>query len=390
MSAQESQETKLKNTLRRETEWLRQGAKARTTKQSARIERAGELQNQVQELQERNQIRAVRIDFQDAGSAPKKLIEGIGISKSLGGRIVVPQVENILVTPKSRIGLLGANGCGKSTFLKLLLKKLSPDSGQVNHADALKVAYFEQNRESLDPKKSVLKTICPMGDHVDFGSGKVHVGGFLKRFLFGPEMHDQPVEKLSGGEQARLLIAKLMLQPANVLVLDEPTNDLDIATLNVLQEVLQDFNGAVLLVSHDRFFLDQVSKEIYAFSKDPQNNSVLNRFASIYQWQQWFEQQAATTIKSERDTKSLAHANHTVRSSGSSKPSLTFSEQHELKGMEQKILVAESKLNALVAQCSDPKVMANAKELAALSTQLAAAQLEVEKLYARWAELEGS
>jgi ATP-binding cassette subfamily F protein uup len=383
MSAQESQETRLRNTLRRETQWLRQGAKARTTKQSARIERAGELKVQVEELEERNKHRQVRIDFQNTGSAPKKLIQAVQISKSIAGKKIVPQIEELIITPKTRLGLLGRNGCGKSTLLNLLLKKQSPDTGQVTHADALKVAYFEQNRDSLDPNSTVLKSVCPMGEYVDFGAGKVHVSGFLKRFLFGPEMHDQPVSKLSGGEQARLLIAKLMLQPANVLVLDEPTNDLDMATLNVLEEVLGDFEGAVLLVSHDRYFLDQVSREILAFHEDNDGSPQITKFLGVTQWQKWFDQKRQSALQTK-----IAPTGAEKAKVPSAQKKLSFNEKFELDNIEDKIKACEDQIRTLSAKCSEPEVMSNAQMLRQTSVELSQAQLELDRLYARWAELE--
>lgn len=395
LSAQERQETKLRNTLRRETEWLRQGAKARTTKQSARIERAGELAETVEEVAFRNQDRRVSIEFQDAGRSPKKLIEATHVSLSMNGRSIIPMIESLRISPQTRLGLLGSNGCGKSTLIRLLLKQIEPDTGSVQHADVLKVAYFEQNRESLDPNVSVLRTVCPMGDHVDFGHGKVHVSGFLKRFLFDHDRHDQPVGKLSGGEQARLLIARLMLEPAHVLVLDEPTNDLDMATLNVLEDVLRDFAGAVVLVTHDRFFLDQVANTILAFSTDEAGNPKISEFRGFFQWQKWKLQQISLSPQSQGISQSKPDKVVTTHPPAQQKKSekirkLSFKEQHELSEIPGKIEKLESQISELSGLLTREEVLQDSKKLNELTLRLGSSQSELEALYQRWSELEPS
>lgn len=289
MSAQEKQEASLKGDLRRETAWLRAGVKARGTKQNARLKRHGELRNQVSELQERNTQRIVQMEFQGAEKNPKRLIEAEKISKSyLKGRPLFSQL-NLVLTPGKRLGILGANGCGKSTLIRVLLGLEKPDEGNVFRSDLLKTCYFEQNRESLDPKQTLLRTVCPYGDHVTYRGRQIHVRSYLDRFLFSKDKIDQPIESLSGGEQSRVLISKLMLEEANLLILDEPTNDLDLATLNVLQDCLLQFDGAIILVCHDRYFLDQTSTEILAFPVHPEDDSQgkLYYFADLSQWERW-------------------------------------------------------------------------------------------------------
>ena len=200
LSSQERREVILKNTLRRETEWLRRGAKARTTKQQARIHRAGDLKNEVEELGYRNQSRSVRIDFQSTEKNPKKLLEAKAIAKSMGGRSLFQRVD-LMLTPGKRLGLLGPNGCGKSTLIRVLLGSETPDAGEVFRSDQLSVAYFEQARDSLDPQQTLAKTLCPKGDHVDYRGGRVHIRSYLDRFLFDPGQSEMAVGKLSGGEQ---------------------------------------------------------------------------------------------------------------------------------------------------------------------------------------------
>jgi ATP-binding cassette subfamily F protein uup len=385
LATQESQETKLRNTLRRETEWLRRGAQARQTKQQARIQKHGELSEQVDELNERNQNLKVKMDFHDAGKSPKRLIEAKGIRKSYDGTSVVPPMD-LLITPKSRIGLLGNNGCGKSTLIRLLVGQEEPDAGTVERAEQLQVVYFEQNRETLDPTQTVYNTICPLGDYVDVAGQKVHAKSYLSKFLFTYDQMDMPVGKLSGGEQSRLLLAKLMLQRANVLILDEPTNDLDMATLDVLQEVLREFNGAVILVTHDRYFLDQVTDQILAFAVNPKGEKVVERFAGLAQWESWHRGQEHGD-KEDKSTPSasgpsLASAGKPVRKK------LSFKDQREYDGMEAAIQKAEAQLQALTEESQKSEVIADGERLRNLTHTMGETQAEIDRLYARWAELE--
>ncbi|MGE3975255.1 MAG: ABC-F family ATP-binding cassette domain-containing protein [Bdellovibrionales bacterium] len=385
MAAQEQLETKLKNTLRRETEWLRRGAKARQTKQRARIESAQELQGTVGELEKRNRSETVRLDFLSTEKAPKKLIEAKGIQKSYEGKVIVPTLD-LIISPKSRIGLMGPNGCGKSTLIKLLTKQETPDMGQVFHAEKLKVSYFEQNRETLDPNISVLKTICPTGDKVSYAGTDVHVKSYLTRFMFAYDQMDLEVRKLSGGEQSRLLLARLMLQEANLLVLDEPTNDLDMATLDALAGVLEEFNGAILLVTHDRFFLDQITNKILAFGIDEKGQKTLTSMVGLEQWEDWDAEQKILKDQLRKMERNQASS---AAGSGASvkKKKLSYKDQRDLDNMEANISKAEEKLQLLQEQAALPENAFGSKKLTELTEQMALAQKEIDRLYARWTEL---
>jgi ATP-binding cassette subfamily F protein uup len=382
MNAQLLQEDKLRNTLRRETEWLRRGAKARTTKQQARIDRHAVLSDNVAELAYRNKTGTARIDFQGVEKNPKKLVEAIGISKSYNGKVIVPKMD-LLISPKTRLGLLGANGSGKSTLIRMLLGEEQPDTGSVFRTEHLQPIYFEQNRESLDPELSLAKTLCPRGDHVEYCGSMVHINGYIDRFLFTPAQREMAVGKLSGGEQSRLLIAKLMLRNSNLLFLDEPTNDLDVATLEVLREVLQDFPGAVVLVTHDRFFLDQVANQILAFAEEEGKKKVIP-FADVVQWEEWH------TGKDEREAAfKKAKNNAPSPAKAAAKTKLSFKEQRELDGMEATIQNAEAKLAALEAESNKPEVLSHASRLVEITNEMGQVQKEIERLYARWSELNG-
>ncbi len=393
MAAQERREIILKNTLRRETEWLRQGAKARTTKQQARIQRAGDLKDEVGELEYRNQVRTARIDFQSSEKSPKKLIDAKKISKSYDSRSIFSGID-LMITPGKRIGILGKNGCGKSTLIRVLLGLEEPDFGTVIRSDNLTVSYFQQNRDALNPTTTVAKTLCPQGEYVDYRGSRVHIRSYLDRFLFTQGQMDMAVGKLSGGEQSRLLIAQLMLKECNLLVLDEPTNDLDMATLNVLEECLSDFPGAVILVTHDRYFLDQVATQILAFGTVGAAIGKVVSFASLEQWETWHVQQAknlpfSPDVKEQLLSKSgEAKSGAAVKLPAGKRKKLGFKEQREFDSMEENIQKAEAALSKLTTESLLPVNTSNSTQLVEITKEMTRLQNEIDRLYARWHELE--
>jgi ATP-binding cassette subfamily F protein uup len=382
MAAQEQRETSLRNTLRREVEWLRRGAQARSTKQQARIQRAGVLSSDVDELSARNEKRSVSIDFASTGRSPKRLIEAQGIAKAYGDHRVFAAVD-LFVGPGSRVGIMGPNGCGKSTLLRVLVGQEAPDSGVVLTADNLQVAYFQQHREALDPDSTVAACLCPAGgDQVDFRGTRVHVNGYLARFLFRQEHHALRVGQLSGGEQSRLALARLMLRPANVLVLDEPTNDLDMATLELFEESLLEFDGAVLLVTHDRAFLDRVTNQILAFNTAPDQAGQITKMVGLGQWEAWHQEQSETLVDATPKPKP------TPRAAEPARRKLSYKDQRDFDTIEERIAQAEAVLHRLRAEQESPEVASHASRLIELEGEIAKAQAEVDALYARWAELE--
>ncbi len=374
VSAQTRQQEALSNQVRREVEWLRRGPKARTTKSKARIDAAGRLMEELAEVYARQRTGSTQIDFTASGRKTKNLIEVRGLEKQLGGRVLFRGLD-MLLRPGMRLGLVGANGSGKTTLLRTLYGEISADGGEIDRADGLRVVYFDQNREQLDPQVSLRKALAPEGDSVIYRDQPIHVAGWAKRFLFRSEQLETPVSRLSGGEKARVLIARLMLQPADVLFLDEPTNDLDIPTLEVLEESLLDFTGALVLVTHDRYLLDRVSTAVLALDGD----GGVGLFADYSQW----EQARSNRVK----PKPMAReAQPPVSAAVPAKKRLSYLDSREWDSMEAKILQAEETLEAKKATVAD--AAADASRLPQAYQEMLDAQAEVDRLYARWAELE--
>jgi ATP-binding cassette subfamily F protein uup len=373
LSAQTREQQSLANQVRREKEWLRRGPKARATKAKARIDAAGRLIQELAEVSARQQTSTTQIDFTASGRQTKKLLEARGVTKALGGRTLFQDLD-LLLRPGVRLGLVGANGSGKTTLLRILNGEIAADSGTVECADALRVVYFDQNRQQLDPTVTLRKALAPDGDSVIYRDQPVHVAGWAKRFLFRAEQLETAVGRLSGGEQARVLIARLMLQPADVLLLDEPTNDLDIPTLEVLEESLLDFPGALALVTHDRYLLDRVSTTVLGLDGD----GGAQMFADYSQWEQ------AQTARRKPKPAPKSAVEPTGGATGRKR--LSYLDGREWESMEEKILLAEESLERKKAAMQE--AAADGVKLPIAYREMLAAQEEVDRLYARWAELE--
>jgi ATP-binding cassette subfamily F protein uup len=371
------QET-LANLVRREMEWLRRGAKARTTKSKARIQNAERLIGEREEGRDRAMTFNAEIEFTASQRKTKRLWSGRGLRKQLGERKIVNDVD-VLLTPGMRLGVLGPNGSGKTTLLRMIIGELKPDAGTIEHADNLRVVYFEQNRESLDPNITLKRALAPEGDSVLYRDRTIHVAGWAKRFLFRTEQLDTAVSKLSGGEKARIVLARLMLQPADLLVMDEPTNDLDIPTLDVLEESLLEFPGALVLVTHDRYLLDRVSTQILALD----GNGGTEYYADLAQWE------ASKRTSGRRGAAPAAPTPAAQPAAGKEKAKrLSYIEQREFDGMEAAVLAAEQRLATATRRAEDPSIAADAHALQERHAEVVFAQQEVDRLYARWAELE--
>jgi ABC transport system ATP-binding/permease protein len=381
LAGQAAYQESLRNRVRGELEWLSRKARARTRKAQARIDEAQRLQDELAFLDARRTSSAVGLDFAATERRTKRLVVASGVAKRYGGRGIVRGLDLVL-SPGMRLGLLGANGAGKSTLLRLLARQEAPDEGTVEHAPGLKVVVFDQHRSRLDPDVSLKRTLAPHGDSVVFQGRGIHVAGWAKRFLFPSEQLETPVARLSGGEQARAVLARLMLEPADLLLLDEPTNDLDIPTLEVLEESLLEFPGALVLVTHDRYLLDRVSTRILAL--DGEGGAVA--YADYDQWEQGRRLAAPPPrlAASSRPGGSRPTTDATVRPR-----KLGYLDQREWDEMEGRILEAEERLETCRQAAADPVVAADHVALAARIEALSAAQSEVDRLYARWAELEG-
>ncbi len=382
LAGQAAYQESLRNRVRGELDWLSRKARARTRKAQARIDEAQRLQDELADLDSRSKSSAVGLDFSATERKTKRLVIAEGLTKSYGDREIVRDLDLVL-SPGTRLGLLGSNGSGKSSLLRLLTRQEAPDAGTVEHAPGLKVVMFDQHRSRLDPGVSLKRTLAPHGDSVVFQGRGVHVAGWAKRFLFRSEQLETPVGRLSGGEQARAVLARLMLEPADLLLLDEPTNDLDIPTLEVLEESLLEFPGALVLVTHDRYLLDRVSTRILAL--DGQGGAV-----PYADYDQWDEGRRLASAEAERPAaRPRPPAAKPATGAPDGKPrKLGYLEQREWDEMEARILAAEQRLEACREAAADPSVAADHQALAARIEALSAAQAEVDGLYARWAELE--
>jgi ATP-binding cassette subfamily F protein uup len=375
LRGQAAYEESLANLVRREIAWLRRGAKARSTKARGRIKEAGRLIDALEDARARGVVRAAGIELAASQRRTRRLLVARGISKTLGGRALFRDLD-LTVTPGTRVGLLGPNGSGKTSLLDVLAGASPPDAGTVEHADALRLVRFEQHRAALDPEQTLRRALAPDGDSVTFQGRSVHVASWAKRFLFRPEQLELLVGRLSGGEQARILIARLMLQPADILLLDEPTNDLDIPTLEVLEESLAEFEGGVVLITHDRFMLDRLSTVIVALD----GRGGAETFADYAQWE-------AARDEAARDAPAAAARPSPPRERPRAKR-LGYLEQREWSGMEQAILDAEAVMEARQRAADDPAIASDPVALQERLAALETARAEVDRLYARWAELD--
>src|SRR5450432_1506213 len=377
LHAQRNRQEALENRVHTEIDWLRRGPKARTTKSKARIDNAHEMIGELAAMKSRTQITSAKIDFSASERQTKQLITLDGVTYSIGDRMLFEDIH-FIVTSGMRVGLVGPNGSGKTTLLRLLRGDIKPASGKMRQADSLRIVYFDQNRE-LDPDVTLRRALAPDSDSVIYQGVVIHVGGWAARFLFTAEQLNQKVGRLSGGERARVLIAQLMLQPADVLLLDEPTNDLDIPTLEILEESLLEYRGALVLVTHDRYMLDRVSTVVLGLD----GLGGAERFADYSQWETWQAEQKRGKAKPVATTGKAA-----ATLGGPSKKKLSYMEAREYAAIEHRVADAEVGLQAKREALEDPAIVSDAPKLVQAHAELDAAQEIVDTLYARWAELE--
>ncbi|NGX52826.1 MAG: ABC transporter ATP-binding protein uup [Candidatus Anoxychlamydiales bacterium] len=372
LQGQIKQEKTLSTKARREAQWLKQGVKARTTKSRSRIDEAHEIFERLSNLKKRNETKKTKIDFTSTDRGTKKLITLKSVSKSINGKELFKNLSFIL-SPKTRIGLIGPNGCGKTTLLKIMAEELVQDSGTIKKANNLKIVYFDQHRMKLDENLTLKEALCPSGEFVTFQNKKIHVNSWCQRFLFPKDILGSQIKKLSGGERARISIAHLLLEPADVLLLDEPTNDLDIQTLDTLEESLLEFNGAIILITHDRFLIDRVCNSII-FLENKDEISVFSDYAQ-------FE-------ASRRNDKISKKEKSKHKKNDSNIKKLTYSEKTEIETIEKDIPKLEKEISKLNALLNQKDVIENKDRLNEVCRELAILENEIEMLYIRWEELD--
>jgi ATP-binding cassette subfamily F protein uup len=370
----QSQE-KFDKLLAREEVWIRQGIKARRTRDEGRVRALEAMRRERAERREKQGTVALAIDEgeQRSGSI---VVEARRLHHAYGDRVIVGDFSGRIMRG-DRVGILGPNGSGKTTLLKLLLGQLPVQSGEVRHGTNLEVAYFDQEREQLDPDRSVLDTVADGRQMVQVGTGTRHVAGYLKDFLFTPERFQSPVRALSGGERNRLLLARLLVRPANVLVLDEPTNDLDLETLDVLEDVLLGFKGTLLVVSHDRDFLDRVVTSTIAFEGD----GVVREYVGGYS--DWVRQKAVTAASP------IPAAPPPRQEAAPARPKLTYKEKQELDTLPTRIAELEARKQALeIAINAADFHRRGAVGMAETAAALEAVDADLEREMQRWLDLE--
>jgi len=372
---EEQQNALFDKKLAQEEVWIRQGIKARRTRNEGRVRDLEKLRKARSERL--NKVGNVNLQVESGESSGKIVAVAENISKSFAGKVIVKSLTT-KVMRGDRIGILGPNGVGKSTLLKMLLGELKPDTGTVELGTKLSIAYFDQQRAVLDPEKTVADNLNFGSDTITINGKSRHVMSYLQDFLFPPARVRSPVKSLSGGERNRLLLARLFIQPANLLVLDEPTNDLDVETLELLEELLCNYDGTLILVSHDRTFLDNVVTSTLAFEGD----GIVNEYVGGYE--DWLRQSKTRNKKSEKKT---AVKKETLKS-GKKKTKLSYKDQYELDTLPQKIEALESEQEKIQKQVSEPDFYQQEKNAVdKVLSKLSETEKELESAYERWEEL---
>lgn len=377
------EQAKFDKFLAQEEVWIRKGIQARRTRNEGRVRRLEQLR--ITRSERRNHLGQVSLNVDSGEKSGKRVAELEHVSKSYGGRMLIKDFSGV-IQRGDKVGLIGPNGIGKTTLIKLILGEIEPDSGQVKLGTKLSVAYFDQFRTQLDDEATVAYTISQGGDYVEIGGERKHVISYLEDFLFAPERSRSPVKSLSGGERNRLLLARLFTRPANILVLDEPTNDLDIDTLELLEELLQDYPGTVLLVSHDRTFLDNVVTQVIAFEGD----GVLREYAGGYE--DWLTQRPKGKVNAANTTaipRKTEPAKPESAQSGSGKVKLSWKENQELSALPDRIQALETEQASISEQLADVNLYTNNPEqITDLQKRFEAIDAELVDALGRWETLE--
>ncbi len=367
----ESRRSSLANKVRRETEWLNRNPSAQRCRAKARVKGVEQLQSELSSMGRDRGV--VGIEIRESERKTNQLVRAEQLGLTLD-RSLFTDLDFIL-SPGTKLGVIGVNGCGKSSFINVISGAIRPTSGKINFAPELKIVKFSQNREFKNLNLPLRQALCPEGDQVVFNGKVVHVAAWAARFLFRTDQLGTAIGSLSGGERARVLLAQIMCEPADILILDEPTNDLDIPTLEALENTLLEYQGALVVVSHDRYFIDSVSTRILGFGEGG---------AQFYaSWEQWQSRGRAAVSRED-----LRAGPSSSRSPTAKRKPLTYGEEIELRDIQGKIEKSEKEVSRFEAMLADPDISSDAAQLAKLCESLSLAQTEVDRMYARWEELE--
>ena len=376
-------ERALASKVRYEVDWLRKSPKARTTKSQARIQSAGQLIDELSDVKARNKIVKTKIDFESTDRQTKKLLTCKNISKTLGDKLLFSKLD-LNLSPGMRLGIIGPNGCGKTTLLKLIGNEILPDTGTLKYAEGLRIVYFDQHRQALNLNDTLRQALSPNSDTVIYRGQSIHVNSWGKRFLFNADRMDLPVRQLSGGEKARIGIARLMLKPADLLLLDEPTNDLDIPTLETLEESLMEFSGAIVLITHDRALLDRLTTNVIGLGIDGE----IPLLADYRQLEAYIEKNKKSPPQKEIKNTSISFSEPTIKAATPQKN--PFRKKKELEKTEAAIHLIEEEIGALNKQMEIHSHQNNLIALQKTCESLDVAQKKLDTLFHLWQELEAN
>ena len=378
--------------LAQEEAWIRQGIKARRTRNEGRVRALKQLRRE--HAERRKQTRKASMQVQEGNLSGKIVIEAEGVNYSVGGQDLIRNFSATIMRGE-KVGIIGPNGVGKSTLIRLLLGDLTPDSGRIERGTSLEIAYFDQLRAALEPELSALENVAGGSDTLTINGKPRHIISYMQDFLFAPERARAPIHALSGGERNRLLLARLFARPANLLVLDEPTNDLDVETLELLEEIITDYTGTVLLVSHDREFLDNIVTDSLVFEGKGRVKPYVGGYSD------WLRQRPADFAESNAATgnkpaaaaspspKPAAPSSTPAAEPKAAKKKLSYKDQRELDGIPEKMDALETRQGELEAMMADPAFFQKPHdETSAATDELAKINVEIETLFARWEELE--